>query len=70
MFRARLWDFTADMLVVAEWQRGVLPDGGFVVDAGVDWGYPAAARRRKTIVWSRWPLAGVVRVESGAAETE
>lgn len=66
LVRARLRDFDADIMVVTEGQRGVLPSCGYVVDAGDNWGYNSAAHRRKTLLWSRWPLHNVVKVESGA----
>nr|WP_296777392.1 endonuclease/exonuclease/phosphatase family protein [Rhodococcus sp. (in: high G+C Gram-positive bacteria)] len=68
LVRGRLVDFDADILVVTEGQRGLLPEGGFIADAGDDWGYAAPADRRKTILWSRWPLTDVVRLDSGAGK--
>lgn len=47
----------ADVLVVTEGVRELLPSGGSVVDAGGDWGYGLQPRRRKVLVWSRFPLA-------------
>lgn len=46
----------ADIVVVTEGARGLLPAGGSIVDAGDDWGYGPQPSRRKVIVWSRFPL--------------
>ncbi|RWA18112.1 endonuclease/exonuclease/phosphatase family protein [Mycolicibacterium brumae] len=48
---------SADIIVVTEGVRGLLPGGGYTVDAGPDWGYSLEQSRRKVIVWSRYPLA-------------
>ncbi|WP_145982308.1 hypothetical protein [Rhodococcus sp. MTM3W5.2] len=48
----------ADVLVVTEGSRDLLPPGGHVIDAGADWGYESPPYRHKTMLWSRWPLAG------------
>lgn len=64
---ARLRDAVADVLVVTEGSHGLLPDGGFAVDAGADWGYTPQAVRRKVLVWSKHPLAVHVTAEEGAA---
>ena len=47
-----------DILCVTEGVAGILPDGGHVIDAGTDWGYPlpkASPGRRKVLLWSRRP---------------
>lgn len=46
----------SDIIVVTEGVRGLLPEGGYIVDAGPDWGYARESFRRKVIVWSRYPL--------------
>lgn len=51
-----------DILCVTEGDAGVLPDGGHVIDAGTDWGYPlpkASPGRRKVLLWSRRPWTPV-----------
>ncbi len=65
LVRARLADTTADILVVTEGRRGLLPDGGYVVDAGDDWGYGQQRDRRKVLLRSRWPLSDVDRLTTG-----
>lgn len=65
MVRQRLATTAADVLVVTEGRRGLLPDGGHVVDAGDDWGYPHKPDRRKVLLWSRWPLTNVDRFTTG-----
>lgn len=44
-----------DVLCVTEGRAGILPDGGHVIDAGKDWGYPTYEGRRKVLLWSRYP---------------
>ncbi|MCK0093744.1 endonuclease/exonuclease/phosphatase family protein [Rhodococcus sp. F64268] len=63
-----LRDVNADLLVVTEGRRDLLPDGGYVVDAGTNWGYDVTStpHRRKTMLWSRWPLTDVVALTSRA----
>ncbi|MFM8856254.1 MAG: endonuclease/exonuclease/phosphatase family protein [Actinomycetota bacterium] len=46
----------ADIAVVTEGVRELLPSTGVSVDAGGDWGYGTYPSRRKVIVWSRHPL--------------
>ncbi|GJF08911.1 hypothetical protein NGTWS0302_33050 [Mycolicibacterium cyprinidarum] len=46
----------ADITVVTEGVRELLPATGSVVDAGGDWGYGSQHSRRKVLVWSRYPL--------------
>lgn len=53
---AILRSMAADVIVVTEGARGLLPADGDVLDAGADWGYPIKPDRRKVIVWSRFPL--------------
>ena len=44
----------ADVIVLTEGCRELLPTNGFVVDGGSDWGYEVKdVRRRKVIMWSR-----------------
>lgn len=47
----------ADVVVVTEGVRELLPAGGYAVDAGPDWGYGHKPSRRKVIVWSWFPLS-------------
>lgn len=65
MVRQRLTDTAADVLVVTEGRRGLLPDGGHIVDAGADWGYGQQQDRRKVLLWSRWPLTDIDRFTTG-----
>ena len=44
-----------DVLCVTEGFAGILPDGGHVIDAGKDWGYPIYKGRRKVLLWSKRP---------------
>ena len=44
-----------DVLCVTEGFAGILPDGGHVIDAGNDWGYPIRKGRRKVLLWSKRP---------------
>ena len=44
-----------DILCVTEGFAGILPDGGHVIDAGPDWGYPIRKGRRKVLLWSKLP---------------
>lgn len=54
---ARLKATGADIIVVTEGARELLPPGGHLVDAGTNWGYRLSNPvRRKVIVWSRFPL--------------
>lgn len=46
----------ADVFVLTEGFRELLPNDGFVVDGGPDWGYENRDnRRRKVVMWSRRP---------------
>lgn len=63
--RERLADASADILVVTEGSSGLLPDGGYVVDAGNDWGYEDKPQRRKVLLRSCWPLTDVDRLTTG-----
>lgn len=67
--RGRLREVDADLLVVTEGRLDLVPDGGHVVDAGMDWGYDVTSYpyRRKVIVWSRWPLTNLTVLKTGAA---
>lgn len=47
----------ADVAVVTEGVRELLPAGGSTVDAGDNWGSGPQSSRRKVIVWSRFPLS-------------
>ena len=44
-----------DVLCVTEGFAEILPDGGHVIDAGKDWGYPIYKGRRKVLLWSKQP---------------
>lgn len=57
----------ADIIVVTEGNRDLLPADGQVLDAGADWGYPPKPGRRKVIIWSRLPLGLETVGTSGAA---
>jgi endonuclease/exonuclease/phosphatase family metal-dependent hydrolase len=46
----------ADIAVVTEGVRELLPSTGSVVDAGDNWGYGPKPERRKVVMWSRYPL--------------
>ncbi|WP_037184810.1 endonuclease/exonuclease/phosphatase family protein [Rhodococcus sp. UNC23MFCrub1.1] len=63
--RDRLAGTGADILVVTEGRRGLLPDGGYILDGGGDWGYAIESDRRKVLVYSRRPLSEVIRIETG-----
>lgn len=56
----------ANVLVVTEGVRALLPVGGSVVDAGSDWGYGSHPIRRKVLVWSQFPLSCEAIGEAGA----
>ena len=43
----------ADIVVVTEGARELLPDTGWAADGGDNWGYGPQPARRKVIVWSR-----------------
>lgn len=66
--------FETDLLISMQtfWSslkgNDLLPEGGFIADAGDDWGYAAPADRRKTLLWSRWPLVDAVRLDLGAGK--
>ncbi|WP_308115459.1 MULTISPECIES: endonuclease/exonuclease/phosphatase family protein [unclassified Rhodococcus (in: high G+C Gram-positive bacteria)] len=62
--RDRLARLTADILVVTEGRRGLLPDDGYTLDGG-DWGYAIEPDRRKVLAYSRQPFSDVIRIESG-----
>ncbi|MCK8671560.1 hypothetical protein M1M07_10565 [Rhodococcus sp. HM1] len=64
----RLRAVDADLLVVTEGQRDLLSDGGHVADAGTHGGYGITShpRRRKTLLWSRWPLTEMAAPTTGA----
>jgi endonuclease/exonuclease/phosphatase family metal-dependent hydrolase len=49
----------SDVFVVTEGCKELLPDG-YVAEAGIDWGYEYAdKRRRKVLLWSRYPLLNI-----------
>jgi endonuclease/exonuclease/phosphatase family metal-dependent hydrolase len=54
----------SDVFVVTEGCRELLPDG-YVAEAGTNWGYEYAdKRRRKTLLWSRYPLLNIDLAEN------
>ena len=57
----------ADIIVVTEGARELLPEDGNAVDAGSDWGYALKPNRRKVILWSRLPISLEAIGEAGAA---
>lgn len=64
---AKLASTEADIIVLTEGIRGLLPANGQVLDAGSDWGYPLKPDRRKVIIWSRLPLTLETVGTEGAA---
>lgn len=64
---SKLETLGADVVVVTEGVRELLPPDGFIVDAGDNWGYGPQPSRRKVIVWSRFPLSCDAVGDSGAA---
>lgn len=55
--RERLAALDADVIVLTEGDRGVLPEGGQWIDGGGDWGYRSPdPERRKVILWSKHRL--------------
>ena len=52
LVRERLAETAADIFVVTEGHRGLLPIGGYVVDAGDDWGYDDKPCHRKMLLHS------------------
>jgi len=66
MVRRQIADADADVFVVTEGRQSLLPEDGHVVDGGNDWGYGIQPERRKVILWSRWPIGEVTRVDTGA----
>jgi len=49
-------EIDADIFVLTEGCKELMPVG-FVLDGGTDWGYESEdARRRKVLLWSRYPL--------------
>ena len=55
-----------DILCVTEGYAAILPEGGHVIDAGLDWGYRASEGRRKMLLWSKRPWSDVDPVGSDA----
>lgn len=64
---AKLAATDADVIVVTEGTRDLLPGTGQVLDAGPDWGYPVKPDRRKVIIWSRLPISLDTVGTTGAA---
>jgi endonuclease/exonuclease/phosphatase family metal-dependent hydrolase len=49
-------EIDVDIFVLTEGCKELMPEG-FVLDGGTDWGYESEdARRRKVLLWSRYPL--------------
>lgn len=64
---AKLGSTEADIIVVTEGTRDLLPGNGQVLDAGSDWGYALKPDRRKVIIWSRLSLTLETVGTEGAA---
>jgi endonuclease/exonuclease/phosphatase family metal-dependent hydrolase len=64
--RSILTDLRADVIVLTEADLELVPDGGEVVDAYGDWGYPAKrTSARKVLMWSSRGWSGVDHVGGG-----
>ena len=57
--RDRIGELKADLLVLTETTRALIPSDGYVAKGGPDWGYEMKPGRRKVVLWSRWPLTDV-----------
>jgi exonuclease III len=57
--RELIAELDADVLVLTETTRSLVPDGGFLARGGPDWGYETQPGRRKVMLWSRWPITDV-----------
>lgn len=58
-----------DIVCVTEGFAGILPNGGHVIDAGKDWGYPipkGPEGRRKVLLWSKHPWTPHARARGSA----
>ena len=65
---AKLHALDADVMVVTEGLLGLLPEHGYLIDAGSDWGYAEKHDRRKVLAWSKRPWQELHLVETGAAK--
>lgn len=52
--RERIVELNADILCLTEAKKELLPDSGFLIESGPDYGYGVQPSRRKVIVWSRF----------------
>lgn len=60
----RLASLDADVLVITEGVRSVVPPGGHIALGGTEWGIQAKHREwRKVLMWSRYPLSDVTTYE-------
>jgi endonuclease/exonuclease/phosphatase family metal-dependent hydrolase len=64
---ARFHEVAADVWVVTEGKLGLLPDNGFLIDAGGDWGYGEQRQQRKVLAWSRHRWRDVHLIDESAA---
>ena len=65
LVRASLGDPDCQILCVTEGYANILPDGGYVIDAGPEWGCPIEEGRRKVLLRSKRPWSRVFRLDSG-----
>ena len=56
---AALAEPDCDVLCATEGYAEILPSGGYVIDAGPDWGYRLTEGRRKVLLWSKRPWSVV-----------
>jgi exonuclease III len=57
--RERIAELDADILVLTETTRSLVPAGGYLARGGPDWGYESKPGRRKVMLWSRGPITDV-----------
>ena len=57
--RALVEELGADLLILTETTRDLVPAGGYLAKGGPDWGYETTPERRKVMLWSRWPFTDV-----------
>jgi len=57
--RDRITELDADILVLTETTRNLVPAGGYLARGGPDWGYESKPDRRKVMLWSRGPITDV-----------
>ena len=69
IIKQKLADTDCDIVCVTEGSAGVLPNGGHVIDAGKNWGYPipkGPEGRRKVLLWSVHPWTPHARARGSA----